>query len=281
MPAMSLTKPWGCPAFLPFNLCIQNQKTWALQVSCHIPVFPQALMENGGMEWEEIYGTNPSRVLKTLASAAATSPSFPPSPCSPLFLHAPSNQNPERETRASQSGASPKAERHITFGQSVQLQLLVRRQWERGHHWHLVAVSSSFNRTVLLNDNLYKHRKLIYSIIDLLTCVKTPNLILKMEINSKTHHVFKGPVIFNPSYLWQTLFRVITGFFSVLQAGLAGCPQVTSTECNRRKGKVGKQSDGKSQARETKRGDPFILLCEPCPPLSFLLFSVTHPFKDP
>lgn len=50
---------------------------WALQVSCHIPVFPQALMENGGMEWEEIYGTNPSRVLKTLASAAATSPLFP------------------------------------------------------------------------------------------------------------------------------------------------------------------------------------------------------------
>lgn len=43
-------------------------------------------MENGGMEWEEIYGTNPSRVLKTLASAApaaaaagATTTSLPPS----------------------------------------------------------------------------------------------------------------------------------------------------------------------------------------------------------
>lgn len=49
-----------------------------------------------------------------------------------------------------------------------------------------------------------------------------------------------------------------------------------------KKGKVDKQSDGKSQARETKRVDPFILLCvNPVPPLSFLLFSVTHPFKDP
>lgn len=45
-------------------------------------------MENGGMEWEEIYGTNPSRVLKTLvsaapaaaaAAAAATTTSLPPS----------------------------------------------------------------------------------------------------------------------------------------------------------------------------------------------------------
>lgn len=48
-----------CPAFLPSNLCIPNQKTVALQVSCHIPVFPQALMGNGRMEWEEIYSTNP------------------------------------------------------------------------------------------------------------------------------------------------------------------------------------------------------------------------------
>lgn len=74
--AASRPRPGGCPAFSPVNLCIQNQKTLALQVSCHIPVFPQALMENGRMEWEEIYGTNLSRVLKTLASAAATSSSF-------------------------------------------------------------------------------------------------------------------------------------------------------------------------------------------------------------
>ncbi|MED6280184.1 hypothetical protein CHARACLAT_008146 [Characodon lateralis] len=51
-----------CPAFLPSNLCIPNQKTRALQVSCHIPVFPQALMGNGRMEWEEIYDTNQSKV---------------------------------------------------------------------------------------------------------------------------------------------------------------------------------------------------------------------------
>lgn len=87
--------PEGCPAFSPVNLCIQNQKTRALQVSCHIPVFPQALMENGGMEWGEIYGTNPSRVLKTLASAAATSSSFSPLPCSPLLLQP---EPRERET---------------------------------------------------------------------------------------------------------------------------------------------------------------------------------------
>ncbi|CAB1434282.1 unnamed protein product [Pleuronectes platessa] len=71
-------------------------------------------MENGGMEWGEIYGTNPSRVLKTLASAAATSPSFSPSfsplPCSPLFLPRLSNHSAETRSRASQSAASPKAE---------------------------------------------------------------------------------------------------------------------------------------------------------------------------
>lgn len=33
-----------------------------------------------------------------------------------------------------------------------------------------------------------------------------------------------------------------------------------------KKGKVDKQSDGKSHARETKRAAPFILLCQPCPP---------------
>lgn len=58
------------------------------QVSCHILVFPQALMENGGMEWEEIYGTNPSRVLKTLASAAASLP-------------------PSRPTKAQREGSGP------------------------------------------------------------------------------------------------------------------------------------------------------------------------------
>lgn len=150
-------------AFLHYNLCSQNQKTWALQVSCHIPVFPQALMENGGMEWEEIYGTNPSRVLKTLASAAATSSSFPPSPCSPLLLQLLSNQNPERGRRASQSGTPPKAERHITFGQSVQLQLLVIEHENMDTTdtlWRFLAESCS--RTVLLNNNLHKHQKLIY-----------------------------------------------------------------------------------------------------------------------
>lgn len=54
-----------------------------------------------------------------------------PLPPLPLSLHCPahlssSNQNPERGRRASQSGASPKAGHHITFGQSVQLQLLIR-----------------------------------------------------------------------------------------------------------------------------------------------------------
>lgn len=107
--AMSRTRPRGRPAFLPFfNLCIQNQKTWTLQVSRHIPVFPRALMENGGMEWEEIYGANPSRVLKTLASATATSSSFSPLACSPLLLQP---KPRERETgqpmgRVSQSRAS-------------------------------------------------------------------------------------------------------------------------------------------------------------------------------
>lgn len=38
------------------NLCTKKQKTRALQVSCHIPVFPRALMENSEMEWVEIYG---------------------------------------------------------------------------------------------------------------------------------------------------------------------------------------------------------------------------------
>jgi len=58
------------------------------------------------------------------------------------------------------------------------------------------------------------------------------------------------------------------------------CPQVKPTECSPRKEKVGKQSDGKSQARETKRVDPFILLCEPCPPPpeppSPFSFSLSH-----
>lgn len=119
------------------------------------------------MEWEEIYGTNPSRVLKTLAGAAATSSSFSPLPCSPLLLHPLSNQNPERGRRASQSGTSPKAERHITFGPSVGLQLLLEttRTWTPltpcGGFWR------SLSETALLNDNLYKHQKLIYSLIDL------------------------------------------------------------------------------------------------------------------
>lgn len=44
--AMSGTQP----AFLSSNLCRRNQKTRTLQVSCRIPVFPQALMGNGRME---------------------------------------------------------------------------------------------------------------------------------------------------------------------------------------------------------------------------------------
>lgn len=53
---------------------------------------------------------------------------LPPLPLSlqPTAHLSPSNQNAERGRRASQSDASPKAEHHITFGQSVWLQLLVR-----------------------------------------------------------------------------------------------------------------------------------------------------------
>lgn len=132
--ATSRTRPWGRPAFLPFfNLCVQNQKTWTLQVSRHIPVFPRALMENGGMEWEEIYGTNPSRVLKTLASDAATSSSFSPLACSPLLLQ----PKPREREMGQPIGASPKAEHHITFGQICSAAAAHYRQ--RGHHWHLVA----------------------------------------------------------------------------------------------------------------------------------------------
>lgn len=91
-----------------------------------------------------------------------------PSPCSPLLLHPLSNQNTERGRRASQSGASPKAERHIAFGQSVQLQLLVRDNENMDTTDTLwLFLAESRNRTVLLNDNLYKHQKLIYSLIDL------------------------------------------------------------------------------------------------------------------
>lgn len=43
-----------------------------------------------------------------------------------------------------------------------------------------------------------------------------------------------------------------------------------------KKGKVDKQSDGKSQARETKRVDPFILLCESRAPPSPFSFSLSH-----
>lgn len=119
--------PEGCPAFLPLNLCIQNQKTLALQVSCHMPVFPQALMENGRMEWGEIYGTNPSRVLKTLASAAATSSSFSPLPCSPLLLQP---EPGERETGqpircVSQSRASHPVWPKCSAGCSLE----TRRTW--------------------------------------------------------------------------------------------------------------------------------------------------------
>lgn len=124
------------------------------------------------MEWEEIYGTNPSRVLKTLASAAATSSSFSPSLCSPLLLHPLSNQNPDRGSPASQSSASPKAERHIIFGQSAQLQLLVRDNENMDTSdtlWQLLAESCS--RTLILNDHLYKHQKLIYDLIDLLAVI--------------------------------------------------------------------------------------------------------------
>ncbi len=78
-----------------------------------------------GWSGKRFMAQTPSRVLKTLASAAATSSSFSPSPCSPLLLHPPSNQNPERGRQASQSGVSPKAQHLITFGQSVQLQLLM------------------------------------------------------------------------------------------------------------------------------------------------------------
>lgn len=119
---MSRTKPEGCPAFLPSNLCFLNQKTCALQVSCHIPVFPQALMGNGRMEWQEIYGTNPSRVLKTLASICCCS-LHPPSP--PALLLA-ANQNLSRQIWTSQSGVAPKAERHLAFGPSCSLMETMR-----------------------------------------------------------------------------------------------------------------------------------------------------------
>ncbi|XP_034715559.1 src kinase-associated phosphoprotein 1 isoform X2 [Etheostoma cragini] len=51
-----------------------------------IYIISKALMDNGGIEWEEIYGANPSRILKTLASTAATSSSFSSAHCSPLPL---------------------------------------------------------------------------------------------------------------------------------------------------------------------------------------------------
>lgn len=137
------SETWGCAALLPSNLCVHNQKTRALQVSCHIPVFPQALMENGRMEWEEIYGTNLSWVLKTLASYAATSLSFSlialltfsPSICCPT-------KTQRRGRQASQSATSPKAERHFTFTPKCSAAANCQRQWEHGHHWHLVAVCS-------------------------------------------------------------------------------------------------------------------------------------------
>lgn len=37
--------------------------------------------------------------------------------------------------------------------------------------WRLLA--ESCNKTVLLNDNLYKHQKLIYSLIDLVIGINT------------------------------------------------------------------------------------------------------------
>lgn len=93
-------------------------------------------------------------------------PLFSPSPCSPLLLHPPSNQNPERgETGPANPGASPKAERHITFGQSVRLQLRVRDNENvdtTDTLWRLRAESDLFN------DNFYKHPELIYVLVDLL-----------------------------------------------------------------------------------------------------------------
>lgn len=94
-------------------------------------------------------------------------------------------------------------------------------------------------------------------------------MILEIAIrNTKTNFVLKWPLVFHPGYLWRS-------FFYVLQDVLAAAPQVTPTQCSWRKGKVGKQSDGKSQARETKRVDLFILLCEPCTPSPFS-FSLSH-----
>ncbi|XP_078136212.1 src kinase-associated phosphoprotein 1 isoform X1 [Sander vitreus] len=69
---------WDCQADESDELAFQRGDL--------IYIVSKALMENGGMEWEEIYGTNPSRVLKTLASTAATSSSFSSTHCSPLPL---------------------------------------------------------------------------------------------------------------------------------------------------------------------------------------------------
>lgn len=112
-----------------------------------------------GMEWEEIYGTNPSRVLKTLASAAATSSSFSPSPrSSSPPPPPPSKRNRGIGRRASQSCASvPQSPHsvHVTFSQSVQLQLPVSEE-------ECVDTTDTLWRFLLVflyNDNFYKHQK--------------------------------------------------------------------------------------------------------------------------
>lgn len=91
----------------------------------------------------------------------ALQPPLPLSPHCPAHLSS-SNQNLERGRRVSQSSASPKAERHISFGQSAQWQLLIRQNDNvdtTDTLWPLLAKSP--NRPNLLNDNLNKHVYLI------------------------------------------------------------------------------------------------------------------------
>lgn len=82
--------------------------------------------------------------------------------------HPPSNRNAERGRRASQSHASPKAQRHAShLAQVFQLQLLVRDEESVDTTDTLWPFLSVF----LLYDNFYKHQKLIYSLIDLLAVI--------------------------------------------------------------------------------------------------------------
>lgn len=96
------------------------------QVSCHIPVFPRPLTEEP-MEWLEIYGTNPSRVLKTLplslcrlARLLSPPPSFS---LPPWFMSLSSLSSNQFAERGEPANPVPPPKPSVPSGPSVGLRL--------------------------------------------------------------------------------------------------------------------------------------------------------------